>query len=182
MTYIEVFKVAGAVITSLGGGALIIASFSSWLAGIWAKRMLQNERALHSTKLAKIQTELDSIKQKDITRHNDKLAVYRDAIDLVSEMLRELESLALKTQNSIDEDIKHAFSLNRNKAYGYIFLVSSQNVLNKYNDLIDFMITVIYHGHTCEWSDIRERSDDMLNAMREDLGILDANLSYQGTL
>ncbi len=182
MTYTDVLSIAGAVIASFGGGALIVAAFSHWLGNIWAKRMLQNERALHSTKLAEIQTALDSIKHKDITRHNDKLSVYRDAIDLVSEMLRELESVANKKQSTINSDIEHSFSVNRNKAYGYISLVSSQVVMNKYNELIDFMIPVIYHNEACTWSEIREKSDDMLNAMRQDLGFGDSDISYQGKL
>lgn len=47
----EVFQVAGAVIASLGGGALIVVACSHWIGGIWAKRMLQNERAIHAEKL-----------------------------------------------------------------------------------------------------------------------------------
>jgi hypothetical protein len=42
----EVFHVAGAVTASLGGGALIVVACPHWLGGIWAKRMLQNGRAI----------------------------------------------------------------------------------------------------------------------------------------
>lgn len=94
----DIFKISAAIIASLGGGVLIIAVCSNWLAGIWAKRMLENERAKHSEKLESIKTELDLLKQKDVTRHNDRLSTYRDVIRMVSEILRELEAVALGKQ------------------------------------------------------------------------------------
>ena len=41
----EIFEIAAAIIASLGGAALLLGAFSSWLGSVWAKRMLQNERA-----------------------------------------------------------------------------------------------------------------------------------------
>ena len=81
----DIFKISAAIIASLGGGALIIAACANWLAGIWAKRMLQNERARHSEKLENIKTELDLLKQKDVTRHHDRLSTYRDVIQMISD-------------------------------------------------------------------------------------------------
>jgi len=41
----DIFEISLAIIASLGGSALLLATFSSWLGKIWAKRILQNERA-----------------------------------------------------------------------------------------------------------------------------------------
>jgi hypothetical protein len=177
----EVFKIASAVIASVGGSALILAAFSSWLGGVWAKRMLQNERAKHSETLEGIKKELDLLKQKEITRHFDKLAIYKDVVHLVSEILRELEAVSTSKQSSINPDIEHSFSLCRNKAYGYISLVSTQEVMDKYNDMIDFFIPVMYEGESASWNDMREKADALLNAMRLDLGIKEGNIVYRGT-
>ena len=76
----DIFKIALTIIASLGGGALIVAAFANWLGGIWAKRMLQSERAVHAEKLESIRDEIDLLKQKDVTRHHDTLATYRDII------------------------------------------------------------------------------------------------------
>ncbi len=44
MSFTEILQLATAVITSLGGGALIVLAFSSWLGKVWASRILQQER------------------------------------------------------------------------------------------------------------------------------------------
>lgn len=176
----EIFKVAAAIIASLGGGVLIIAACANWLAGIWAKRMLQNERAKHSEKLESIKTELDLLKQKDVTRHHDKLSTYRDVIKIISEILRELEAVATGRQQNITDEAEKYFSINRTKAYGYIALVSNQEVMDRYNDLFDFLIPIIYEGKQGAWAEMRSKADDMLNAMRRDLGINEGDITYRG--
>lgn len=176
----DIFKISAAIIASLGGGVLIIAVCSNWLAGIWAKRMLENERAKHSEKLESIKTELDLLKQKDVTRHNDRLSTYRDVIRMVSEILRELEAVALGKQEKISKEAEIKFSINRNISYGYISLVSNQEVMDKFNELFDFLIPVIYEGEQGAWEDMRTKADAMLNAMRRDLGINDGDIIYKG--
>ncbi len=177
----EYFKVAAAVIASVGGSALILAAFANWLGGIWAKRMLQNERAKNSETLENLKKELDLIKQKELSRHFDKLAIYKDVVHIVSEILRELEAVTTSKQSTINPNIEHAFALNRNKAYGYIVLVSSQEVMDNYNEMIDFFIPIIYEGKKSTWEDMRIKSDAMLNSMRVDLGIQDSKVIYRGS-
>tara|TARA_R110002049_G_scaffold308857_1_gene514520 strand:+ start:1359 stop:1907 length:549 start_codon:yes stop_codon:yes gene_type:complete len=176
----EYFKIAAAVIASLGGSALLLAAFSNWLGGIWAKRMLQNERAKHSETLENIKKELDLLKQKELSRHFDKLAIYKDVVHIVSEILRELEAVTISKQRKINPDIVHAFALNRNKAYGYIVLVSSQEVMDSYNEMIDCFIPIIYEGKESTWEALRTKADAMLNTMRTDLGIQDSKVIYRG--
>ena len=181
MSIVDIFKVAVAIIASLGGGALIVAACANWLAGIWAKRMLQNERAKHAEKLENIKTELDLLKQKDVTRHHDKLSTYRDVIKIISEILSELEVVATGRQPDISEATEKYFSLNRTKVYGYIALVSNQEVMDRYNDLIDYLIPIIYEGKKGTWNDMRSKANDMLNAMRRDLGINEGDILYRGS-
>ncbi|WP_299775907.1 hypothetical protein [uncultured Pseudoteredinibacter sp.] len=176
----EIFKIAIAVIASIGGSAILLAAFSSWLGSLWAKRMLQNERAKHSEVLEGIKKELDILKQKEITRHFDKLAIYKDVVHLISEILRELEAVGTEKQDKISPEVEHAFALSRNKAYGYLSLVSTQDVMDKYNDMIDFFIPIMYEGQSASWIDMRSKADALLNAMRLDLGIRDSSIIYQG--
>ena len=44
MNWEEVFRISTAVLTSLGGGAVIIFAFSSWLGKVWAVRILEKEK------------------------------------------------------------------------------------------------------------------------------------------
>ena len=176
----EIFKIAAAIIASLGGGALLIAASANWLGGIWAKKMLQNERAVHAENLESIKNELDLLKQKYVTRHHDKLGIYREIIHMVCEILREVERVVLGKQSVIASDVEAMFSLNRHKAYGYITLVSNQEVMNRYNELIDYFIPIIYEGKSGYWEEMRGKADLMLNAMRLDLGIDEGEITYQG--
>lgn len=179
----ETFKIAGAIIASLGGGALLIAIFSSWLGSIWAKRMLQNERAKHAEKLENYTKELELLKDKSLTRHHDKLSAYRESINLVSEILSELEAVAISKKDEISPCIENSFSVNRNKIYGCIALVSNQEVMDSYNALIDFLIPIIYKQNQPtqgSWEEMRSKADTMLNAMRKDLGINDGEIYYRG--
>lgn len=41
----DILKIAGLILASFGGGAVIIIGLSSWLGNLWAKRILQSERA-----------------------------------------------------------------------------------------------------------------------------------------
>lgn len=191
MSIEEIFKITAAIITSLGGSALLLGAFSHWLGGIWAKRMLQNERAKHEESLQKLKAKneavleelkahIDTLKQKELNRHFDKLTVYKDVVHIVSEILRELEAVATSKQESISAEVEHSFALNRNKAYGYISLVSCQDVLDRYNDMIDFFIPLLYEGKKATWKEMREKADLMLNAMRIDLGINEGEVIYRG--
>ena len=187
----EIFKIAAAIITSLGGGALLLGACSHWLGGIWAKRMLQNERAKHDESLQQLKAkneaaledlkaQIDTLKQKELNRHFDKLAIYKDIVHVVSEILRELDAVASSKQESVSAEVEHSFALNRNKAYGYISLVSCQEVMDRYNDMIDFFIPVLYENKEATWKEMREKADKMLNAMRIDLGINEGEVVYRG--
>lgn len=188
---VDILQIALAIIASLGGGALILAAFSHWLGSLWAKRMLQNERAKHEESLQQLKAkndaaledlraQIDTLKQKELNRHFDKLAIYKDVIHIVSEILRELEALSTSTQKKMSQEVEHSFALNRNKAYGYISLVSCQDVLDKYNDMIDFFIPLLYEGKQASWFEMRSKADLMLNAMRIDLGINEGQVVYRG--
>jgi hypothetical protein len=180
MTIEQVLQIGATVVASLGGGALIVAAFSDRLAGIWAKRMLQNERAKHAEALEELKAEILAIKQKELNRHFDKAAIYKDVVHIVAEILRELEAVASNRQAAVSPEVEKAFALHRNKAYGYISLVSSQEVMDRYNDMIDFFIPLLYEGKSATWVEMRELADAMLNAMRKDLGINDSGVYYRG--
>lgn len=47
----EAFKVAGAIIASIGGSSVIILGLSSWLGKVWANRILQDEIKKHTLEI-----------------------------------------------------------------------------------------------------------------------------------
>ena len=62
MTIEEIYQIAFAVITSLGGGALLVLGFSSWLGKIWATRILEKERAKYQKDIEHYKNELGKLK------------------------------------------------------------------------------------------------------------------------
>lgn len=62
----DIWNIAGAVITSLGGGALLVAAFSSWLGKVWASRILEKDRAKYQSEIEILKSELN----KKIHEHN----------------------------------------------------------------------------------------------------------------
>jgi len=67
----EIWEISLAVLSSLGGGALILFAFSTWLGKVWASRILEKDRL-------KYQNEMELIKS-DITKkiHEHNVAVSR---------------------------------------------------------------------------------------------------------
>ena len=45
MAISEVFGIAAAVITALGGGSVIVLALSSWIGKVWANRLMAQDRA-----------------------------------------------------------------------------------------------------------------------------------------
>lgn len=55
---IEILKLVGAVLFSLGGGGAIVFALSSWLGKVWASRILENEKKGHQLEIEKYKSEL----------------------------------------------------------------------------------------------------------------------------
>lgn len=60
----EIFMVSGAILSSVGGSAAIIFSFSSWLGKVWAKRILEKDKLKYKSELEKIKAKLQNESQK----------------------------------------------------------------------------------------------------------------------
>lgn len=58
MIFSDVLQLVGAVAISFGGGAFVVIALSSYLADIWAKRILQKEHALLQSGLEEVKHEL----------------------------------------------------------------------------------------------------------------------------
>ena len=54
----DLLYVAGALLTSLGGGAVLVFSLSSWLGKMWANRIMVADKADHDKALERIRTDL----------------------------------------------------------------------------------------------------------------------------
>lgn len=92
-----VFKIAAAIITSIGGSAFIIVALSSWLGKVWASRILEKDKLKYSSELEAIKSELqrESEKQK-ITfslYFEGQFKLYNDLWLALSELKNEVDKL-----------------------------------------------------------------------------------------
>lgn len=61
----EIFQISAAVLSSVGGAALILFGLSSWLGKVWANRILAKEKAQYSAEIERLRADL-----KDLTERN----------------------------------------------------------------------------------------------------------------
>ena len=96
----------GSLIWSLGGGAVLVFALSSWLGKIWAERIMNADRSKYAQELESLRASLaasndqrlkeiatgwDIYKDRFLRTHQDKIAVYRMAVDLVASILAHLD-------------------------------------------------------------------------------------------
>jgi uncharacterized protein YgfB (UPF0149 family) len=109
----DIWQIAGAVITALGGGAAIVFALSSWLAKVWANRILESDKAKYQKEFAELKTELD----KRLHAHNVAIArldgqrtkAIRDIYDALTawfEAYLDITTPNLKLSNSTTEAIQ----------------------------------------------------------------------------
>lgn len=96
MSVQENFEIAAAVLTSLGGGGLIILGMSGWLGKVWADRLMQAERAKHDkdlvayrAKLEREQAELRATQESELTALRTTLT--HDSQELLESIKTELD-------------------------------------------------------------------------------------------
>ena len=78
----EILKISAAILGSLGGGVLIIGAFTKWLGELWAKRLIQEEKA-------KLDLDIESYKVK--LRKSEFL--FQKEYEAVSEFVALLRSI-----------------------------------------------------------------------------------------
>ncbi|ENY6497806.1 TPA: hypothetical protein ACN35N_003563 [Vibrio parahaemolyticus] len=92
----EAFKVAGAILTSIGGAVVIMGAFSGWLGKVWANRILEKDKLKYSSELEAIKTEL----QRESERQKVTFSLYFEGqFKLYNELWIALSDL----QNEVDK-------------------------------------------------------------------------------
>ena len=188
MTFEETIKIATTILLSLGGGGIIVFALSSWLGKVWANRIMAEERAKYERELtelraklemenqeslSKIRTDLEIYRDKYLKAHNDKMGTYGFVFGVVSELLADVD--LIRRGKKPEGDALDRFNRGRLKAHGYLAMLAPQNVMDAYDSLIDYIFSVleqpaqtVNHEH---WKEIRRLAYDVINLIREDVGI-----------
>lgn len=184
------------IIASLGGGGLIVAGLSSWLGKVWADRLMARERVDHEAQLARLQanlerqnqaqvealrTELRITEEKHLKGFQDRVAIYRMAVDIVADFLGDLDRY-LRDGQAIPEERYDMFNRMRMKAYGYLAMLASQRVMDAYDQLADHLLRIVGGQQDYEWDEVRHLALELLNAVRVDIGLDPSPIQYNGRL
>jgi hypothetical protein len=197
MTFEETIKIATTILLSLGGGGIIVFALSSWLGKVWANRIMAEERAKYERELtelraklemenqeslSKIRTDLEIYRDKYLKAHNDKMGTYGFVFGVVSELLADVD--LIRRGKKPEGDALDRFNRGRLKAHGYLAMLAPQNVMDAYDSLIDYIFSVleqpaqtVNHEH---WKEIRRLAYDVINLIREDVGIDKSKVEYRG--
>ncbi|EHU9469880.1 hypothetical protein ACTNIH_004742 [Vibrio parahaemolyticus] len=183
MDWESVFKLITAALASVGGATVIILGVSSKLGKFWAQKILEQEKSKLASELETTKRELDLAKDKLLSTHNDKVAIYRMVIDTVAEILstfdawHEREISAKESQQAFQ-----SFNRNRIKLYGYIGMLAPQNVMDAQDRLIDHLLLVHHQNAPYDWREVRKLAIALINEVRKDMGIDTNPISYNGVL
>jgi hypothetical protein len=174
MTFQEVTATAAAVMLSLGGGAAIVVGFSSWLAKIWANRLMMADRLAH-------EKELDHLRD-ELRRNSDTaLEVLRQKhssdTDLLMRRRQVYERMARSMRVFFDRGIP-ATDKEREEflaAYDESFLWASDDVLHTVGRFLDLNMVSKSLDRAAKSALLQELYRETMDAMRMDAGFPDSD-------
>jgi len=186
------------VVAQLGGAAVMVGGLSAWIGKLWADRILQRESTDHQrrlkaleaelrhdvdTQLARLHTELATLKEKTLKAHADKLACYGFAIDGASKLLADMSALAggLPGARSFEQAFAEFDSV-RIRAYGHMAMVAPQPVMDAFDAMVEYFIRVRSGDEKPDWVKARNFALSWINAARVDIGVDPTPVRYQGSL
>jgi len=142
-------------------------------------------------KIVILENELNAFKEKELKSHHDKVEIYRSVFVPIIELIGDLERI-IASGESISLSKILDFSHNRLKIHAELALFAPQDVLDKWDALIDFLIDCLKHlkegKYTVNnyqeklWVKFRELAFDLINTMRADVGLAKGNVGYKGNL
>ena len=183
MDWEVVFKFITASLVSVGAGGALVFALSSWLGKVWARRIIAGESHKLNKDLEKAKRELDVIKETTLKFQNDKIVIYRSAIDIVSNLLAafDADEMGRLTPEATAHHFEE-FNRNRIQVYGYLAMVAPQHVMDAQDQLMDYLLLISSKAEAYQWKNVRELALNMLNAIRVDIGVDKGPITYNGIL
>ncbi len=195
MNWNDVFKLSSAILTSVGGAALIMGALSSWLGKVWANRILEKDKLKYSSELEELKNQLHREAQKhqlifslyfegQFKLYNDlwlSLSELQEKVDelweeaskknLISFMKsvqkakRQIMNSALLIEKNHYEQILEHLRTLEDYKLGKEQLIRARNL--KENDYLeDYEIHNLIAGNATSRQRIRDFTDIMLQKMR----------------
>ena len=195
MTFQDILNLSLTIIASLGGGAVIVFGFSSFLGKIWADRLMVRERAEHATQLEHLRTELKQKADRNLAElsanldfakdaltrdRSDKVHIYRASIDLIATISAKLTIIIVGGRSPLSSAEIEEFETERLRVYAYLAMHAPQYVMDANDRLTDLILAVMHNERQSTWDEFRTLALNLLNAIRKDLGINLEPIEYRG--
>lgn len=183
MDWADVFKIITASVASIGVAGGLIFALSSWLAKVWARRILDREKSELDRELEAKKRELDIFKDTYLRTHNDKLVTYRAVTDSVAKLLAAFDAhQSGRLQSSQAAEAIDSFNQQRLQVYGYLGMLAPQPVMDAQDKLMDQLLKISGGRAPYDWEEIRQLAINFINEVRIDVGIDKDPISYNGDL
>lgn len=191
----EIFKVAAAIIASIGGAGVIIFGLSSYLGRVWSERLMRKERHRFEEQLSKLKEELrreseaqlshlktnhDIYKETHLKEHGEKIEIYQAAIDIMAELISKLQAVLVGNVSELSGEDLLRFDQERFRIYGYLGMFAPQEVMDATDALMDTILDVIYDKRSIQWIEVRNLALAFINSARHDVGINKNIITYRG--
>ena len=152
MNFQEILSIIGSILLALGGGAVIIFALAKWLGGVWANRILENEKA-------------------ESAREHELLVRRRDVYAKLSISLR----VFLKRHEQAAPDNREKFL----EAYDEAALWAPDDVMNQIGIFLDYIQkNAAVQGSVSE-NEMKGAYAACINAMRKDCGFKNTSFEYR---
>lgn len=175
MTTTEAFEVAQAVIFALGGGAVLVFAFSSWLGKVWADRLMAKETAKYEQEIEHLKAAL----QQQLDRSSQ---TYRQKIELYKEVSQPIIDLIIRVEHNEGLPAEHVRDFDKDRLYttALLAMFAPQSVFDAYNKIIDYIYNSFEGKDQYSFLRFRELGLEFLSEVRKDIGIYTDSVSYRG--
>jgi len=158
-----IIEIAGAILVSLGGGAVIIFSFSNWLGKLWANRLMEREKAEYRNDLERFKGDLS----RDLEQHKVKLKksefLFQKEFDAASELVAYHEEMmppALHPDMHMDDVFLHIFDTSEDTELWIKSFVTRNGVVMP-KEVRSNMIMASRIAGECKFSSIEDNEEGL---------------------
>lgn len=152
MDFPTLLSIAGSVLLALGGGSLVVFALAKWLGGVWAARILENERSA-------------------AVREHELLVRRRNVYSKLSVSLRVFLSASARHN---EHDQKRFL-----EAYDEAALWAPDEVMNAIGHLLDLIKANTASRGSVGEEALQQAYTDAITAMRKDCGFTTTKFEYR---
>ncbi len=156
MSLQDLLSVVGSVLIALGGGAVVVFALSKWLGGVWAGRILENERARE-------------------TREQELLVRRRNAYAKLAVALR----VFLRHEGQGWDQGQQVESGKFHEAYNEAALWAPDDVMNAVGSFLDLIKKIQDDPESVPQSMLLDTYANCISSMRRDCGFPATKFQYR---